>query len=199
METRITGGPSGGTTGSSASFTFDTDNTGTASFECSLDGGAFTPCTSPATYNVSSGSHSFQVRSSLPGGHDQTPASRQWTVAYALGGFQAPVDNAPTVNTGKPGRTYPVKFKLTDALGNPVTAVSAITAVDYKATSCSAFTSDPTDALEANTTASSGLRYDGASGSFIYNWASPSAAGCYTLFIRPDTGQNPQYAYFNLK
>ena len=97
-------------------------------------------------------------------------------MAYALGGFQAPVDNAPTVNTGKPGRTYPVKFKLTDALGNPVTTISAITAVDYKATSCSAFTSDPTDALEANTTASSGLRYDGASGSFIYNWASPSAA-----------------------
>ena len=51
MDTRITSGPNpGAVTGTSVSFTFNTNGTGMASFECGLDKGASQPCTSPKAY-----------------------------------------------------------------------------------------------------------------------------------------------------
>jgi hypothetical protein len=42
-------------------FSFSADTAG-ATFECKLDKGAFAPCTSPASYKVKPGSHTFSVR-----------------------------------------------------------------------------------------------------------------------------------------
>jgi Subtilase family len=90
MDTRITSGPSGAVESTSATFTFDTNNTGDADFQCQLDGGAFVPCTSPQTYSgLTPGSHSFHVRSWVAGGVDTTPAETDWTVARPLGGGNA--------------------------------------------------------------------------------------------------------------
>ena len=52
-------------------------------YECSLDGAPFTPCTSPVTYtDLPNGEHTFQVRATdAAGNKDTTPASRTWTVA----------------------------------------------------------------------------------------------------------------------
>jgi hypothetical protein len=63
--------------------TFAFSATEASSFACSLDGGAFVPCTSPIDYTgLASGvSHLFDVRATdLAGNTDLTPPSFTWTV-----------------------------------------------------------------------------------------------------------------------
>jgi RNA polymerase sigma factor (sigma-70 family) len=80
----ITGGPSGSTTDTSASFSFSADEAG-ATFQCSLDGSAFNGCQSPASYSsLSPGSHSFSVKATDQAGNTGAPATRTWTVAALL-------------------------------------------------------------------------------------------------------------------
>jgi hypothetical protein len=79
--TTITGNPGTVTTSTSATFTFTASQAG-SSLACSLDGAAFTSCSSPATYTgLATGSHNFRVRATDPAGNtDPTPASFSWTV-----------------------------------------------------------------------------------------------------------------------
>lgn len=80
-DTTITSGPTGTVTSTSASFSFTSTETG-STFACSLDGAAFSACTSPLGYsNLSNATHTFQVRATDSVGNvDATPASRTWTV-----------------------------------------------------------------------------------------------------------------------
>ena len=80
-ETIITNGPATSTTSTSASFAFQSPETGTT-FECKLDTAPFAACTSPKAYtNLAVGQHTFQVRATDAAGNvDQTPASQLWTI-----------------------------------------------------------------------------------------------------------------------
>jgi hypothetical protein len=119
-----------------------------------------------------------------------------YQVQYHFGGFLAPIKVPTIVNAGHAGRAYPIKWQLTDALGNPISALAAIKSVLVVQTSCSAFSNDPTDALTATTTGNSGLHYDSGANQFSFNWAT-TTAGCYTLFVSLADGRNLPL-YFSL-
>lgn len=82
-ETTIAAEPRRRTKSGRATFAFARSDAALGSaFQCQLDGGAFAPCSSPATYTVRGGRHTFAVRSSSPHGVlvDPTPATASWTV-----------------------------------------------------------------------------------------------------------------------
>jgi hypothetical protein len=80
-DTSLTSNPPALSNTSSPSFGFSATQTG-STFECSLDGAAFTPCPNPQTYSgVADGPHTFQVQAVDPAGNvDPSPDSYSWTI-----------------------------------------------------------------------------------------------------------------------
>lgn len=82
-DTQLLSGPEGATSSTSASFSFVSPDAGAgATFQCALDGGPFSACTSPRSYtNLGMGEHTFAVRvRDAVGNLDPTPATRRWSV-----------------------------------------------------------------------------------------------------------------------
>jgi hypothetical protein len=77
--TTITNGPKDKTKKKQATFEFTANEPG-ATFECSLDGGAFTACNSPDTIKVKKGKHHFEVRARDAGANVGLAASDDWKV-----------------------------------------------------------------------------------------------------------------------
>ncbi|MFN8401706.1 MAG: Ig-like domain-containing protein [Anaerolineales bacterium] len=80
-DTTITATPSDPSNDNTPSFDFNSPDT-TATFECRIDSGAFSACTSPNTLaSLSDGSHTFYVRAIDPAGNtDASPAFFTWVV-----------------------------------------------------------------------------------------------------------------------
>ena len=76
----ITTNPSNPNTSPNASFAF-TDTEAGVTFECKIDAGTFSPCTSPKAYSgLAIGSHTFMVRSLDAAENPSTEASYTWTI-----------------------------------------------------------------------------------------------------------------------
>jgi hypothetical protein len=79
-DTKIISGTSGVDPVRSAIFAFK-GSVGSARFQCSFDGKAWTPCASPKKYTgLALRSHTFRVRAGTRGSVDPTPALRSFTV-----------------------------------------------------------------------------------------------------------------------
>jgi peptidoglycan/xylan/chitin deacetylase (PgdA/CDA1 family) len=77
-QTSITSGPGSSTWSSTATFRFSSSQSG-STFECKLDSGSWSACTSPKSYSVSRGTHTFSVRAKDAAGNvDPTPATYTW-------------------------------------------------------------------------------------------------------------------------
>ncbi len=101
--TTITAGPSGTTGQMMPTFQFASSEPG-SSFQCRLDGGSFSTCSSPlTTAALPPGSHVFEVRAiDQAGNTDPTPAARQFAVDTSVPA--PPVDRVPpdTIITARP-------------------------------------------------------------------------------------------------
>ncbi|QIK75549.1 hypothetical protein G7071_08965 [Nocardioides piscis] len=80
-ETTLSGAPSGETTATGVSITVASNEPG-STLECSLDGAAFMPCSSPVVHtSLGLGAHQFRARAIDPVGRvDLTPVTAAWTV-----------------------------------------------------------------------------------------------------------------------
>ncbi|HJR79152.1 MAG TPA: PxKF domain-containing protein [Anaerolineales bacterium] len=117
----------------------------------------------------------------------------------AFDGFFQPVDmNA--VNTAKAGQTIPVKWRLTDANGLPVSDPASFVKLSSYQVSCGDFVSDPTQPVEEYTPGTSGLQYLG-DGYWQFNWKTPKNYGgkCRTMYVEFQGGLTSPTVTFQFK
>ncbi len=127
-DTTLSGGPSGVVSATSATFSFSSTD-GTATFECSLDGGAFGTCTSPRTVSgLKDGSHTFSVRAHDPAGNvDATPSSLTWTIDTVAPTLVVPANGVTAEANGPTGSK--VNFTVTGSDGSNALLPNQITCV----------------------------------------------------------------------
>lgn len=109
-------------------------------------------------------------------------ACKPESVNYNFVGFASPVDNS-MMNVAKAGQTIPLKWRVTDANGVPVTGLSAAdVTVSVTSLVCDLGTTD--DAVEEYASGSSGLQNLG-DGYYQYNWKTPKSYknSCKTMTL----------------
>jgi hypothetical protein len=110
-DTTITQAPANGTA-TAASVSFASSEQG-STFECSLDGASFAPCSSPKAYSgLAVGAHTVRVRAidgSPNHNVDPTPASASWTISAQQGtGSTGSTGGGPAgASSGKPTKVLP--------------------------------------------------------------------------------------------
>ncbi len=103
---------------------------------------------------------------------------------YVFEGFFSPIENLPIVNKAKAGQTVPIKWRVTDADGTPISDPASFISLRSYTIDCSTFEGDPVSAVEEYAAGSSGLQYLG-DGYWQFNWKTPKtyAGQCRTLTL----------------
>jgi hypothetical protein len=89
-------------------------------------------------------------------------------------GFFSPVDNPSNLNLANSGQTIPVKWRITNANGTPISNPASFVSLSSYAVSCTTYAGDAADAIEEYSTGSSGLQYLG-DGNWQFNWKTSKA------------------------
>jgi hypothetical protein len=95
--------------------------------------------------------------------------------AVVFSGFFSPVHNLPIVNNVKAGQTIPVKWRITDPNGAPISDPANFKNLASSPVSCTSFSGDAASPpIEEHSAGSSGLQYRG-DGHWQFNWKTPKA------------------------
>lgn len=161
------------------------------------------PNASDATSGIASASCDAVDTSSV-GGHsvacsatdtagNTASASASYTVSYQFSGFTSPVNGTGVLNVAKAGQTIPLKWRVTDANGTPVTTLTSVN-VNVVSLQCAAGTT--TDQVEEYASGSSGLQNLG-DGYYQFNWATPKsyAGSCKTVRLNLGEGSSASPVY----
>jgi hypothetical protein len=103
---------------------------------------------------------------------------------YEFIGFDSPVDNPPAVNLAIAGRTIPLKWRLLDGDGQPVTDLDSVQVTTTLAPTDPDVTVEP---IEEYTSGKSGLQNLG-DGYYQYNWTTPKSYTKSTRTLTLDLG-----------
>ncbi len=144
---------------------------------------------SAAADTTSVGAKTATVTGKDTAGNQATTACA-YTVGYGFGGFSQPVDNLdadgnPVLNVAKAGRAIPLKWRLTDATGAPVTTLTGAQ-ITVAGISCSQDTT--LDQIEETAAGASGLQNLG-DGNYQLNWKSPTSYAGSCKRLRLDLGE----------
>lgn len=174
----------------------------TADFTCADTESGVASCVGSvangAALNTSTvGTKIFTVTATDKAGNTAS-VTRTYSVQYEFFGFFQPVDNLPTVNVGKAGRTFPLKWRLTDGLGTLVTTLDSVVDIRESALACDG---SPDDVLEEQLelVEASKLRYSAADSQFVFQWRTqPGVTGCRLLQLTLADGTR-HWARFRLR
>jgi hypothetical protein len=124
-----------------------------------------------------------------------------YSVQYVFSGFFTPIDNPNIVNKAIAGQTIPVKWRLTDANGAPVSDPTSFVSLTTSVGGSCGGPSDPVESYSGD----SGLQYLG-NGNWQFNWKTPKSYSgqCRTMTLNLKDGVAPQggqlrTAYFQFK
>jgi len=182
------------------------NDTHTAALECE-SGAGFTALGTVATPSFDTGCtfatvgpKTISVRVTDDDG-DSHVKTHTLTVKYNFDGFYAPVDRPNTLNLSKAGQAIPLKWRLTDATGAPVTNLAAVT---VQAVNLGCNLGDTADNIEEYAAGASGLQNLG-NGNYQFNWKTPAgyAGSCKSIKLVFGAGalsytEGP-LAYFSFK
>jgi hypothetical protein len=126
-------------------------------------------------------------------------ANFNYTFAYIFYGFFKPVDNPSIVNKAKAGQAIPVKWRITDTNGVPISDPASFMSLTSYPIDCESLAGDPTDAVKEYTAGSSGVQYLG-DGNWQFNWKTPKTytGQCRTMVLTL-ADSSTHTAYFSFK
>jgi subtilisin family serine protease len=138
-------------------------------------------CTSPATATSPAGAYPITCSGGAAANYDFTYIDGIFNILYSFAGFFQPVDVTPTLNTANSGQTIPLKWRVTDAYGAPVTNLTSVN-VSVSGFACPLGAS--TDQLEEYSAGNSGLINQG-DGNYQFNWKTPKSysKSCKTVLL----------------
>ena len=141
------------------------------------------------------GTHTLKATATDKAGNTATKEITYTVKAWTTKGFYSPVDMGSMVNTVKGGSTVPLKFELFAG----TTELTDTSAIKFTATKTNCAPNATEDAIEVTATGGTSLRYDSTGGQFIYNWKTPTGAGCYTVTMTAADGSTITAYFKSLK
>ena len=129
-----------------------------------------------------------------------TDTDPDWQPLYNFSGFYQPVDNLPTFNRTKAGKTIPVRFSLGGDKGLDIFAKAADGSNYPKSQAIPCDSTATVDGIEETAAAKHGLVYDSVSNRYTYDWGTDRTwSGTCRQFVMKLRDGSVQRANFEFK